>query len=118
MDVEREADTMTPSDNENEVRWTLNAPDYPPQEIERRGDRIALDLWYPRNDDRAKEIEVGLTDVRAADSIRISYDFERDGWVIKQASTFEWGADDDVCDEDWQEVAFVQAWGRMKEFER
>jgi gentisate 1,2-dioxygenase len=54
-------------------------------------------------------------DVRAADSIRISYDHERDGWKIEQASTFEWEANDTVCDPDWQEVAFVQAWGRERE---
>jgi hypothetical protein len=51
-------------------------------------------------------------DVRAADDILIEYDFERDGYVIKQASKFVWDADDPVCDQDWQEVAFVQAWAR------
>ena len=47
-----------------------------------------IDLWYPRLDENVKEIEIGLMDVRAADGILVSYDFERDGWVIKQASTF------------------------------
>jgi gentisate 1,2-dioxygenase len=42
---------------------------------------------------------------------------KRDGWAILQASTFEWSADDEVCDPDWQEVAFVQAWGREKKEE-
>ena len=79
-----------------------------------RGDTFLIDLWYPRLDDHTKEIKVGLMDVRAADSIRISYDFGRDGWVIKQASTFEWPADDSPCDSDWQEVAFIQAWAREK----
>lgn len=76
-------------------------------------DTIRVDLEYPRNRDE-KFIQVNLMDVRAADGIRISYDFERDGWKIEQASTFEWDADDEVCDPDWQEVAFVQAWGRER----
>lgn len=76
------------------------------------GRTLDLDLWYPRQDGQISAIEVGLVDVRAADSIRIHYDFERDGWVIQQASTFSWTADDEACDPDWQEVAFVQAWGR------
>lgn len=77
-------------------------------------DKILVELEYPRNDGAKKFIEVGLLDVRAADSIRISYDFERDGWVIEQASTFEWEIDDTTCDPDWKEVAFVQAWARKR----
>ena len=73
-----------------------------------------VQLWYPRNDGSAKEIEVELSDVRAADSLLISYDFERDGWVIKQASTFSWDGNDEECDSDWQEVAFIKAWAREK----
>jgi len=72
-------------------------------------------LWYPGIEGNAEEIEIELEHVRAADSIRVSYDFDRDGWVIKQASTFSWEADDKVCDSDWQEVAFVQAWARDKD---
>ena len=79
-----------------------------------RGDTIWLNLWYPRTGKEPNKIEIGLMDVRAADSIQISYDFKRDGWVIKQASTFQWDGNDTVCDPDWQEVAFIQAWGREK----
>jgi len=74
-----------------------------------------IDLWYPRIEENVKEIEIGLMDVRAADSILVSYDFERDGWVVKQASTFQWEISDAILDPDWQEVAFIQAWGRKKE---
>ena len=74
---------------------------------------IYVEMEYPRNEDsKAKCIVVGLSDVRAADDILIEYDFERDGYVIKQASKFVWRADDPVCDQDWQEVAFVEAWAR------
>ena len=72
----------------------------------------SVQLWYPRNDGSAEAIEIELSDVRAADSIQVSYDFDRDGWVIKQAAIFGWGGDDEICDPDWQEVAFVQAWAR------
>lgn len=80
-----------------------------------RGRRAVVDMWYPRCADggaRVAEVEVGLMDVRAADSILIQYDFERDGYSIKQASTFQLEGDDKVCDPDWQEVAFVKSWAR------
>jgi hypothetical protein len=78
-----------------------------------RADTLSIDLYYPRNQ-AIKFVEVGLMDVRAADSIRIEYDFERDGYSIQQASTFEWDIEDEECNSDWQEVAFVQAWAREK----
>jgi hypothetical protein len=71
-----------------------------------------VDLMYPRSEGHVTEIEIGIEDVRAADSIRVSYDFARDGFSVKQASRFEWDAGDEECDADWQEVAFVPAWGR------
>ena len=83
-------------------------------EAKARGTVLALDLWYPGLEGHVDTIEIGLMDVRAADSIRIRYDFQRDGYAILQASTFEWEADDTVCDGDWQEVAFVPAWQREK----
>lgn len=82
---------------------------------------VAVDLLYPRIEDHPKYVEVGIEEVRAADSIWISYDFQRDGYVIEQASTFSWewkaGEPEPVCDPDWQEVAFIQAWARDKEVE-
>ncbi len=60
-------------------------------------------------------VQVGLLHVRAADDIRIVYDFDRDGWSILQASRFMWAADDKECNADWQEVAFIQAWAREDE---
>ena len=78
------------------------------------GDRIEVNLFYPRQQGEPRTIQVGLYDVRAADDIQIEYDFERDGWSIKQASCFQWASDDNICDPDWQEVAFVQAFGRER----
>ena len=65
---------------------------------ESKHDIPSVQLWYPRNEGSADTIEIELSDVRAADSLQVSYDFDRDGWVIKQASIFEWSAEDEVCD--------------------
>ena len=73
--------------------------------VTRYGSMLAVDLWYPRVDDRScTSVEVGLMDVRAARDIRIAYDFKRDGYVIT--------ADEASGDEDERraEVAFVPAW--------
>ena len=75
------------------------------------GNAVHLHIWYPRSTN-IQYLMIGLMDVRAADDIRISYDFTRDGYVIEQASTFSWDADDMECDPDWQEVAFIKAWQR------
>lgn len=77
-----------------------------------QGDTLSVDLYYPRSPGSPTAIEVDLICVRAADGLRISYDFDRDGWSIQQASRFEWEAGDTVCDPDWQEVSFVKAWAR------
>jgi hypothetical protein len=68
-----------------------------------------VDLEYPRNPGNPSEVIVGLMDVRAADSLYISYDFDRDGWRIGMDETKEadWGME--VVREN-VEVAFVPAW--------
>jgi hypothetical protein len=74
------------------------------------------DFWYPpRSDEENPEdvcaLQVGLVDVRAADDIRITFEFERDGWVIAQrpfTHNKENGAT--KYKDRWQEVAFIQAW--------
>lgn len=83
------------------------------QDVSIRGDTASLDIWYPSVNE-VKYLRVGLMCVRAADDIRISYDYERDGWKIEQASRFGWHVNDPVCDEDWQEVSFVRAWARQE----
>jgi hypothetical protein len=75
-----------------------------------------IELMYPEIYAKEKTtLTIGMCHTRAADNIRVSYDSGRDGWIIEQASTFEWEADDPICDPDWQEVAFVQSWARQKE---
>lgn len=79
-----------------------------------RRQTIQVTLSYPRSPENPNAVEIDLECVRAADGLLISYDFERDGWSIKQASTFAWDVNDTICDPDWQEVAFVEAWAREK----
>jgi hypothetical protein len=75
-----------------------------------------VDLEYPRNEGAIQYINVGLMDVRAADDIRISYDFERDGYKIEQAQKFEWQVGEEI-DYQWKEAAFIRAWQFEKESE-
>lgn len=82
-------------------------------EVIRYGDRLSVELWYPRSgENKVRSVLVGLCDVRAADCIDISYDFARDGWAIKQASNWTGKEGDTEIDYDYQEVAFVRAWAR------
>lgn len=76
-------------------------------EARQDGDSLRLDLFYPRSEGNIKHFIIGLVDVRAANSIRVSYDFERDGWKIERPTKFEWDVNDSVCDPEWKEVAFV-----------
>lgn len=86
--------------------------------IRRFSDTLSVTLTYPpRNDsepEKLRFIEVDQESVRATDGIRLHYDYERDGWVVSQASVFSWDEGDEKCDPDWQEVAFVQSWAREK----
>lgn len=77
-----------------------------------------VDLWYPRiEDDRKPDaVTIGLMDVRAADTITVRYDFDRDGWTITQDLTREreGGGSMEVVSPD-VEVAFVPAWNEQME---
>ncbi len=79
----------------------------------KRVEVIKAEIVYP-DDELNKGVLVSLSHVRAADDILITYDLERDGYVIHQASNFEFTEKDieQGIDEDWQEVAFIKAWGR------
>ena len=88
------------------------------KEATHHGDELHIDFWYPDTDNAdVRKFVIGLMDVRASDKIRVSYDKDRDGWVIEQASMFSWDADDTECDEDWQEVHFVKSWARAKQYQ-
>ena len=82
-------------------------------EIRKDKDTIWVELIAPYPDmDGIRYLVFDQCSTRASDGIRISYDYLRDGYVIEQASRFAWTVDDNDCDPDWQEVAFIQAWAR------
>ena len=98
-------------------------------------DEIAVDLWYPKVENRYKSIRISLMDVRAANDIVVSYDFERDGWVVMSDLT-DPRSSDEYTDEEWdalpevegepgvkiitsdirQEVAFIPAWPQRRDY--
>lgn len=77
----------------------------------RDGDHVSVEFWYPRVDspDTVRTITVGLMDVRAADDIEITYDFDRDGYSIKREVMTEEGVWH-VHTGEFVEVAFIPAW--------
>lgn len=82
-------------------------------EVVHAAGHLGVEMWYPERDDKGmgqSEIHIGLMDIRAADSILVRYDYNRDGWMILQASVFEWDIDDEKCDPGWKEAAFIPAW--------
>jgi hypothetical protein len=87
--------------------------------ILRDKDTLSVVLTYPpytdgENVGQVRHIFVDQESVRASDGIRMHYDYQRDGWVIEQAAKFAWDIDDNVCDPEWAEVAFIQSWAREK----
>ena len=83
------------------------------------GNVLSLNLIYPPYPgddpgDRVTTFQVGLMAVRAADDIRVSYDYDRDGWKIEQEKMVRWEGTYAGTGE-WVEVAFVDAWGNERE---
>lgn len=68
---------------------------------------------YPNIYNDHSTLRVELCHTRATDGIRIKYDSGRDGWIIEQDSMVERDGHSEF-DNDWQEVAFVKAWGRER----
>lgn len=72
---------------------------------------IDVNFWYPRIDNNINEINIGLYDVRASDGIRVTYDYERDGYSIQQPFIIEVDKGSFIdCEEHWEETAFLQSW--------
>lgn len=75
------------------------------------GGTVRIDWCYPDIYTPTDTLVIGLTHVRAAKSILIRYESERDGWVILMVKTREdpsGGGADDLGEE--VEVAFVHGW--------
>lgn len=69
-------------------------------EVTQHRDYVHVEIMYPRSNP-IQAVHVGLCCVRAANNLRIEYDFDRDGWKISQYSETK-----DI----WIEVSFVNAW--------
>jgi hypothetical protein len=77
-------------------------------------DTIHVLLRYPRSNEQPDTIEVSLEDVRAASSLQVKYDFDRDGWVIFSERLMN-PTHCDACakvsaEPEFVEVAFVKSW--------
>jgi hypothetical protein len=72
---------------------------------------VHAEIMYPRSS-KVDTIQIGLCDVRAADDIRIQYDFVRDGWVIYQSRDYHPHIEGNSygLEEEWFESAFLPAW--------
>jgi len=55
-----------------------------------------IDLSYPDVDNNYNKILINLSDVRAADPIKVWYDKKRDGWIIQ------------VLRDDFEEEVFIK----------
>lgn len=57
------------------------------------------EFWYPRHGNN-EHLEIALVDIRSSDGIRVSYDFDRDGWKIEQP----------LDNDEWAEVVLIPSW--------
>lgn len=75
---------------------------------ERRDGVIEVGVWYPRNDGGIATVELDLVDVRASDGLRVTFCFERNGWIVEQPiiSTDEDGDES----QEWREVYFAESY--------
>jgi hypothetical protein len=71
-------------------------------ELDENGGRVCF--LYPNRGEEKTYLNISLCDVRVADYIRISFDFDRDGWVIEQSYD---SLDEETCEPPWIEVAFL-----------
>lgn len=75
--------------------------------VEVDAESALFEFLYPMCEGHPKHIFINQESVRASDGIRVSYDYDRDGWKIEQPV---W-TDEDRMGETYVEVAFVQSWG-------
>ncbi len=91
---------------ERVVRWYLRT------QSEEGPETLCVDLMYPRSQN-PKRVEIELVDVRAADSLTVEFEFERDGWVLRMDRSRDRGSWMEVIEEK-VEVAFVPAWNEVE----
>jgi len=76
-------------------------------------DYEGIDIWYPNLEGQRKEIQIDMISVRACGHLMVSYDFARDGWVIKMQPYTEHGIELEEEGEP-EEVAFLPAFHEVE----
>lgn len=84
--------------------------------VTRHGDEVWVVLKYPHRavapiHGRAEHIVVDQDSTRSSDGLRITYDYDRDGYVIEQST----GAYDKDSSLVWVESVFLKAWAKNVE---
>lgn len=80
----------------------------------RSGDTIHVDLWYPTVGADCRAVEVHLMCVRAANSLRVRFDHDRNGYVLEMEDILAHESHPNACSQlntpSYSEVGFVAAW--------
>lgn len=81
------------------------------------GDTLDISLTYPEiTKTGCRYVHVNQESTRASDGVRLSYDYDRDGWSIQQQVQVDHGGLIDTPNPDeWIEVAFVRSWSLMRD---
>ena len=69
-----------------------------------------------------REIIIDLDDVRSVNTIKLKYDFDRDGWVIEHLNPPDHRRDHngvyEIANEnEWREVSFTPSWSRYPDID-
>jgi len=114
--LERCLHALLPLDADARVRLIgylgQRLPSLPVMPPEARETWRRVDLWYPNVKGNPLGLEIELQHTRAARSIRVGYDFGRDGFTITAQADPGDGEFDAEAETKtpWLEVAFVPAW--------
>lgn len=65
--------------------------------VDTADDRVHVDVYYPKIN-KINTVQVCLVDVRAADDVRIYFDFDLNQWIVQQE-----------FDNGWKDVARLPA---------
>lgn len=71
-----------------------------------------VDLWHSH--DGSASVRVGIIEIRRANDLVITYDFDRDGYVVSMERTIDRGT---YMEETgiFDEKAFIPAWNEVEE---
>ena len=80
--------------------------------LARIDDELHVELTYPKiTKDGYRYVVFDQESIRASDSIRISFDYDRNGYKIESPTRLSWDScAPDAGDMKWKESAFVPAW--------